>query len=94
MVHVRVSDEYIKFALMYTTHHIFSILPVKPLVNYDFEPTTPHKLETGKKPSLSNIHVQLFPCVVQKTTARVDGKALNMHHQPQICFWGIFVGIP
>ena len=50
------------------------------------------KLE--KKPSVSNLHVLLCPCVVQKATADVDTKALNMRHQSQKGFHGIFVGIP
>ena len=33
------------------------------------------------------------PCVVQKATAHVSKKALNMSHQPQNGFCGIFVGI-
>ena len=34
------------------------------------------------------------PCVVQKATAHVETKALNMRHQAQKGFRGIFVGIP
>ena len=34
------------------------------------------------------------PCVVRKATAHVDTKTLNMHHQAQKGFCGIFVGIP
>ena len=34
------------------------------------------------------------PGVVQKATANVDKKALNMHHQAQKEFRIIFVGIP
>ena len=32
---------------MYTTDHIFTVLPIKHLVNQDGEPTTPHKLATA-----------------------------------------------
>ena len=32
------------------------------------EPTTPHKLASGKKPSASNPPVLFFPCVLQKET--------------------------
>ena len=39
-------------------------------------------------------YVFSFSCVVQKSTAHVDTKALNMHHQSQNVFCGIFVGIP
>ena len=42
----------IHFVLMYTIHCIFPVLPINPLVNQDCEPTTPHKLETGTKPSV------------------------------------------
>ena len=34
------------------------------------------------------------PCVVKKATAHIDKKALNMRHQVQNSFRGIFVGIP
>ena len=34
-----------------------------------------------------------FSCVVSKATARVETKALNMRHQAQNSFRGIFVGI-
>ena len=81
MVHARVSDEYIHFALMYTTDDIFPIIPIKHLVNQEREPNRPHKLSTGTKPSVSNLHVCFCPCVVQKATAHVDKKALNGYHQ-------------
>ena len=35
-----------------------------------------------------------FPCVVRKDTAHVGTKALNMRHQAQKGFCGIFVEIP
>ena len=34
------------------------------------------------------------PCVVRKTNAHVEKKALNMRHQSQKGFRSIFVGIP
>ena len=34
------------------------------------------------------------PCVVRKATAHVETKTLNMRHQAQKGFRGIFVGIP
>ena len=52
MVNAQISDEYIHFALMYSTYHIFTVLPIKNLVNQDGEPTIPHKLATGTKPSV------------------------------------------
>ena len=33
MIHARVSEAYIHFALMYTTDHIFWVLPIKDLIN-------------------------------------------------------------
>ena len=50
MVHVRVSEAYIHFAFMYTTYHIFLVLPIKYTINKDGDPTTPHKLATCTKP--------------------------------------------
>ena len=47
MVHARVPEVYVHFVLMYTTDHIFPVLPIKDLINKDGDPTTPHKLATG-----------------------------------------------
>ena len=40
MIHARVSEAYIHFALMYTTEHICLVLPIKYIINEDCEPTT------------------------------------------------------
>ena len=80
--------------LMYTTDHIFPVLLVKDLINEDGVPTKPHKLATGAKPSVSHLRVLFCSCVVRKATAHVEKKALNMRHQAQKGFCGIFVGIP
>ena len=94
MVHARFSEAYVHFSLMYTTYHIFSVLPIKDLINEDGDPTTPQKLATGTKPSVSHIRVLFCPCVVRKATAHFQKKALNISHQAQKGFCGIFVGIP
>ena len=94
MVHARVMEVYVHLALMYTADHIFPVLPLKDLINEDGDPTTPHKLTTGAKPSVSHLRVLFCPCVVRKATAHVETKTLNMHHQTQKGFHGIFVGIP
>ena len=93
MVHARVPEVYVHFSLMYTTDHIFTVLPIKYLINEDGDPTTPHKLATCTKPSVSHLRVLFFPCVVQKPTAHVETKALNMRHQSQKGFHDICVGI-
>ena len=79
---------------MYTTDHIFPVLPIKYMINEYGDPTTPHKLETCTKPSVSNLSVLFCLCVVRKATAHVETKALNMRHRSQKRFCGIFVGIP
>ena len=94
MVVARVPEVYIYFALMYTTDNIFSVIPIKDLINKDGDPTTPHKLATGTKPSVSRLRVLFCPCVVRKATAHVDTKTVNMRQQAQKGFGGIFVGIP
>ena len=33
MVHGRVPEDYVRFALIYTTDHIFTVLPIKDLIN-------------------------------------------------------------
>ena len=92
MVHSRVPEVYVHFALMYATYHIFLVLPMKELINEDGDPTTPRKMATGMKPSLSHLRVLFCQCVVRKDTAHVETKALNMRHQAQKGFRGIFVG--
>ena len=77
-VHVRFSEGYIHFALMYMTDHIFPVLPIKYLINKNDDLTTPFKLETGTKPSVSHLSVLFCTCVVRKATAHVDKKALNI----------------
>ena len=57
MVHARVLEAYIHFALMYTTDQIFTVLPIKDLINKDGDPTTPYKLTTGKKRLVSHLRV-------------------------------------
>ena len=62
---------------------MFPVLPIKDLIIKDGDPTTPHKLATGTKPSVSHLRVLLFPCVVRKSTAHIETKVLNMRHQAQ-----------
>ena len=94
MVHARVPEVYVHFALMYTTYHIFTVLPIKDLINKDENPTTPNKLAAGMKTSVSHLRVLFFPCAVRKATAHVETKTLNMCYQAQKWFRVIFVGIP
>ena len=63
------------------------------MINEDVDLTTPYKLATGKKPSVSDIRVLFCSCVVRKATAHVGKMALNMRHQARKYFCGIFVGI-
>ena len=94
MVYARLSEAYVHFALLYTTDHIFPLLPIKDLINNDVDPTTPHKLTIGTKPSVLHLRLFFCPCVVRKATAHVETKASNMHHQAQKRYHVIFVGIP
>ena len=72
MVHDRVLEVYIHFALMCTTDYIFPVLPIRYLINEDGDPTTPQQLATGTKPSVSHLRMLFCPCVVRKTTAHVE----------------------
>ena len=63
------------------------------MINEDGELTTSFKLATGTKPSASHLQVLFYSCFVQKATAHVNKKALNMRHQAQKGFQGIFVGM-
>ena len=93
MVHDIVPEVYVHFALMYMTDHILPVLPIKYIINEDGDPTTPHKLATGTKLSVSHLRVLFCPCVVRKATAQVETKTLNIRHQAQKGFRGIFIGI-
>ena len=93
IVHARVPEIFVHFSLMYTTDHIFPVLPIKDLINKDGDPTTPYKLATGTKPSVSHLRILFCLRVVRKATAHVETKTLNMRHQAQNGFRGIFVGI-
>ena len=94
MTHARVLEVYIHFVFMYTTDHILLLLPIKDVVNEDGDTTTPYKLATGTKTSVSHLRVLFCPCVVRKPTAHVGTKVLNTCHQAQKGFCCIFVGIP
>ena len=92
--HVRVLESYIHFALMYSKDHIFPVLPIKYLMNEEINPTTPFKLAASTKLSVSHLRVLFCPYVLWKATSQVGKKALNIHHQTQKGFCGIFIGIP
>ena len=94
MVHARVLEAYIHFALMYTSYHILPILPIKDLINNDGDTTTPFKFATGTKHLITRLSVLFCPCVVRKDIELAGKKALNMSHQAQNGLYGIFVGIP
>ena len=79
---------------MYTADHILPVLTIKDLINKDGKITTSFKLAKGMKPSILYLCVLFCPCVVRKANARVGKNALNMCHQSQKGFRGIFVGIP
>ena len=83
MVHARFLEAYVYFASMYTTDHIIPVLLIKDVINEDGDPTTPHKLATGTKYSVSKLRVLLCPCVVLKANAHFETKALNMRQQAQ-----------
>ena len=83
MVHARVPEVYVHFTLMYTTDHIFTVLPIKDIINKDGNPKTPHELATGTKPSVPHLRVLFFPSVVRTATAHIETKTLNMRHQAQ-----------
>ena len=70
MVHARFPEVYVHFTLMYTTDHIFPVLPIKYLINEDGDTTTPHKLATGTKPAVSHLHVIFFRCCTESYGAR------------------------
>ena len=78
---------------MFTEDHIFPVLPIKDLINEHGEPNKLFKIATGSNPSVLHLRVLFCPCVVQKYTVHVETEALNISHQEQNGFCGIFVGI-
>ena len=71
MVSEKFPEAYIHFSFMYTTDHIFPFLPIKYLINEHEDLTTPFKLATDTKPSVSYLRVLFFPYVVRKATVHV-----------------------
>ena len=70
MVHARVPELYVHFALMYMTDHIFPVLPIKDPIHKDGYPTIPYKLSTGTKPSVSHLGVLFSVCCTESYGAR------------------------
>ena len=91
MVHVQVSEIYIYFSFMYTANHILPVLTIKYLIKKDRDPTTPFKLVTGMKPSISYLRALFCQCVILKSTEHVGTKSLNMRHQAQKVFRGFLL---
>ena len=87
MLHARVLEAYIYFALIYTSDSFLPELPIKYQMNKDSKPTNPFKLVTGRKPSIFHLSMLCCPFVVLKSTVHVGKKALDMRHQAQICLW-------
>ena len=87
MVHARVPKVYVHFTLIYTTDHIFLVLPIKDLINKDGDPTTPHKLATGTKPSVFHLRLLFCPCVVRKAMEKITrvNETLNVSYLLQVC---------
>ena len=61
MVHARVLEAYIHFALMYAEDHILPVLPIKDPLNENGDPTTPFKLATCMKLSISHLRMLFCP---------------------------------
>ena len=57
MVHARVSEAYIHFALMYTPDHIFPVRPIKYMINEDGDPLRHINLQ-----QVQDLQYQLYAC--------------------------------
>ena len=60
MVNARVLEAYVHFSSMYTTDHIFPVLPTKYLINEYGDPTAQQKLATGTKSLVSYLSMFFF----------------------------------
>ena len=56
MVHARFLEVYVHFTLMYTTDHIFTVLPIKDLINEYGYPTTPQSCSSPRWDNLTTGH--------------------------------------
>ena len=67
---------------MYTTDYILTVIPINFLVYKNGEPTTPHKLASGTKPSSSSSYYQS----VSVSQWRAHSRAVVFHtlHRGQI----------
>ena len=65
---------------MYMTDNVFPVLQIKDMINEIGEPTTPFKLVTCIKASVSHLRVLFLICFVRKATAHIGKKALNIRH--------------
>ena len=83
MVYARVSEACVHFALMYTTDHIFLVLPIKYIINEDGDPTTPHKLATFTKPSVSHLCVLFLSYLSGSTNQRSYKRAWRSNNATQ-----------
>ena len=80
MVHARLSETYIRFTIIYKSDHIFPVLTINDFRNKEGNPTTPFKLVTGIKPSISNSRVLCCPCFARKANVDVGTEVLYMRH--------------
>ena len=94
MVFARVDDSFMHHALIYAAHVIFPALPLRDLVNEKGAQATPTELMTLRKARVSKIRTLFCPCIVKKHTAQYQQQNLNMRHQLQKGFRGIFIGFP
>ena len=88
------AENYSHSALIYADLYALSVLPLKYLVNEKGEPCTLFELMNGEKPSVRHLRTLFCPVIVKKHTAMKDKKVVNMRHQAQKGYRGIFVGMP
>ena len=93
MVHARILEEYIHYALMYTTDHNFPVLPTKDLIKKYSKPTTPFKLTIGKNLQY-RIYACYFFCELYRKLMHTLTKGVTYVSPSAKVFRGIFVGIP
>ena len=75
MVHARVSEVYIHFALMYMTDDIFPVLTIKDMINEDGNLTKTYKLATGTNYKYGKQDSQTIQ--TQRTEQTTDGGQMS-----------------
>ena len=90
MVHVQVPETCIHFSFMYTAYYILPVLTIKEFIKKYGDPTTPFKLATDMKPSISYLRVLFFSMCYNKIYCKCWEKFIKHVSPSAKVFRGLF----